>query len=253
MPTQTLSAATHFTITSQFNGRSYWISMHRPVVLPLLGPAENVPILVMLDGDMTFGTAVESVALRAAFGMVQPAIVVGVTYEMDLMSIVRQRTKDLTPPAPEGKYADMAAMIGTEYGGADSFLQFLLDELAPAIRDRAPEASQSRLSIFGHSLGGLFVAYALMTRPDAFESFLISSPSLWWNEFSVLKLQQDALRKLAALPTRPRVHIGVGALEQQEPTEAPPGVDLGAVKARVREARMVDAAREFGEWLRAAN
>jgi predicted alpha/beta superfamily hydrolase len=252
MSTQTLIAATHFTIASQATGRTYWISVHRPVASPAAGPTEDCPILFMLDGDLTFGTAVESLALRAAFGQLQPAIIVGVTYEMDLLSIVRQRTKDLTPPAPEGMYADMAAMIGTEYGGADAFLAFLIDELAPAIRARAPEASGNRLSIFGHSLGGLFVLYALMKRPESFECFLANSPSLWWNGFSVLAQRDSALRKIAGLSPRPRVHIGVGALEQEEPTESVQGVDLEAVRRRVREARMVDAAREFAESLRAA-
>jgi predicted alpha/beta superfamily hydrolase len=108
------------------------------------------------------------------------------------------------------------------------------------------------LSIFGHSLGGLFAAYALMKRPEAFESFLVSSPSLWWNSYAVLGLLDEGLQKIATLSPRPRVHIGVGALEQEEPVEAPPGVDLEAVRRRVREARMVDAAREFAESLRAA-
>src|SRR5215475_9286267 len=110
MPTQTLSAATHFTVKSQSTGRSYWISLYRPMASPLAGTPENCPIVFMLDGDMTFGTAVESLGLRAAFGQLQPAVIVGITYEMDLMSIVRQRTKDLTPATPEGTYADMAGM-----------------------------------------------------------------------------------------------------------------------------------------------
>lgn len=253
MPSPTLASATRFDISSKSTGRTYAISLHRPVALPFAGTLENCPILFLLDGDLTFGTAVESVSLRTVMGQLEPAIIAGVAYDSDLISMVRLRTKDLTPPAPETKYADMAGLIGTEYGGADDFLKFLIDELAPAIRARAPEASKTRLSIFGHSLGGLFVAYALMRRPDAFETFLANSPALWWNDFSILALMPGALSKIAALSSRPRVHIGVGALEQEEPTLAPPGVDLEAMQLRVREARMVDGAREFADSLRAAN
>jgi uncharacterized protein len=251
MPTPTLASATRIDITSKSTGRTYWISLCRPTAT-LVSPAANCPILFLLDGDLTFGTAVECVAFRTLFGQLEPAIIVGVAYDSELLSMARLRTKDLTPPAPEGKYASMAPMIGTEYGGADAFLTFLLDELAPAIRARAPEASMTRLSIFGHSLGGLFVAYALMRRPDAFESFLTNSPSLWWNDYSILALMPEALRKIGALPVRPRVHIGVGALEQEEPTAAPPGVSLEEARRLVREARMVDAARELAESLRDA-
>lgn len=122
-------------------------------------------------------------------------------------------------------------------------------ELTPEIRARAPEASETRRSLFGHSLGGLFVAYALMRRPDAFETFLANSPALWWNDFSTLALLHEFSGKIARLSVRPRVLIGVGALEQEEPTLAPPGVDLEAIKLRVREARMVNGAREFADAL----
>jgi predicted alpha/beta superfamily hydrolase len=252
MPSPTLASATRFDITSKSTGRSYSISLHRPSALPLKGPFQNCPILFVLDGDLAFGTAVESAALRTVVGQLEPAIIVGVAYDSDLLTMVRLRTKDLTPPAPEGKYPEMAGMIGTEYGGADAFLEFLIDELAPEIRTRAPEASKTRLSIFGHSLGGLFVAYALMRRPEAFETFLANSPALWWNDFAVLAFMRDFPEKIKRLSARPRVLIGVGALEQKEPTVAPPGVELEAMKARVREAKMVDAAREFADALRDA-
>src|ERR1700691_2990040 len=160
MPSPTLASAPRVDITSKSTGRSYSISLHRPSALPLKGPFQNCPILFVLDGDLAFGTAVESAALRTVVGQLEPAIIVGVAYDSDLLTMVRLRTKDLTPPAPEGKYPEMAGMIGTEYGGADAFLEFLIDELAPEIRTRSPEASKTRRMLFGHSLGGLFVANA---------------------------------------------------------------------------------------------
>jgi uncharacterized protein len=252
MPSPTLASAIRFDITSKSTGRSYVISLHRPVASPLTGPLENCPILFVLDGALTFGTAVESASLRTAAGQLEPAVIVGVGYDVDLLTMVRMRTKDLTPPAPEDKYPEMVGMIGTEYGGADAFLEFLIDELAPEIRARAPEASRSRKALFGHSLGGLFVANALMRRPEAFETFLANSPALWWNDFSTLALMRPFRKKTETLSARPRVFISVGALEQEEPSAAPPGVELEAIKVRVREARMVDAAREFADALRDA-
>ena len=244
MPSPTLASATRFDMSSRSTGRSYAISLYRPLASPLTGPPENCPILFLLDGDLTFGTAVESAALRTAFGQLQPAIIVGVAYASDLLTMVRLRTKDLTPPAPEGKYPEMAAMIGTDYGGADAFLKFLVDELAPEIHVRAPESSKTRRALFGHSLGGLFFAYALMIRPESFETFLANSPALWWNDFSILALMRDFPGKLEKLSARPRVLISVGELEQEEPTVAPPGADLRPSK-RVFERR--------GWWIARAN
>jgi ferri-bacillibactin esterase len=248
VPTHTLAHAVRFNIQSKATGRSYAICLARPTALPG-SILSNCPILVVLDSDLTFGTAVESSSLRALMGQIQPAVIVGIGYDADLLSMTRLRTKDLTTPADEGKYPEMAPLIGTEYGGADAFLEFLVDELTPDIRTRSPEASATRTILFGHSLSGLFTVHALMTRPEAFETFAANSPSLWWNDFAVLKRLQSLREKLKDRSARPRVLISVGELEQKDPMTAPPGVDLKAMQARVRDARMVDAARELATTL----
>lgn len=208
------------------------------------------PILIVLDSGITFGTAVESAIFRGAMGALMPAVIVGVGYDADLLATMRLRTRDMTPPAPADKYAEMAPMMGTEFGGADAFLTFIVDELIPEVRLRAPEASERRRILFGHSLGGLFTAHALLTRPDTFETFVASSPSLWWNDFTTLNLLDGFKARLAATGARPRVLVDVAAREQDEPDQPAPGMTLDATRARVREARMVDAGREFAEALK---
>jgi hypothetical protein len=56
------------------------------------------------------------------------------------------------------------------------------------------------------------------------------------------------------LPKPPRVLVAAGGLEQDLPSEVPPGVDMGLdeVHAIVVRSRMIDAAAEFAEALRAA-
>jgi predicted alpha/beta superfamily hydrolase len=41
--------------------------------------------------------------------------------------------------------------------------------------------------LVGHSLGGLFAVYALMTRPDVFQGYIAISPALWWDDQSLVK------------------------------------------------------------------
>jgi hypothetical protein len=184
-------------------------------------------------------------------GVLTPAVVVGIGYDADILAAMRLRTRDMTPETPADKYPEMAPMMGTEFGGADAFLAFILDELIPEVRRRAPECSETRRILFGHSLGGLFTAHALLTRPDSFEAFAASSPSLWWNDFATLALLERFADRLAATGARPRVLIDVAAAEQDPPQKAAPGMTLEATQARVREARMVDSAREFAEALKA--
>jgi hypothetical protein len=139
--------------------------------------------------------------------------------------------------------------MGDDFGDADAFVEFLVAELAPEVRRRVRDASPTRLILHGFSLAGLLAAYALVTRPAAFDTFSIISPSLWWNDFVVPGMVSGLPEKLAATGARPRVLVGVGALEQEVPISAPPGVDLEQLRSTVRQARMIDAAREFAEAL----
>jgi predicted alpha/beta superfamily hydrolase len=48
--------------------------------------------------------------------------------------------------------------------------------------------------LFGHSLGGLFAVYTLFHRAEMFESYVISSPALWWDDGAIWKIEQDWAR-----------------------------------------------------------
>ena len=98
------------------------------------------------------------------------------------------------------------------------------------------------------------MAYALLTRPHAFSAFIASSPSLWWDRFAVLRRLEGFGGRLQSLSRPPRVFIDTGGLEQDLPAEVPPGVDmaLDEIHAIVTRSRMIDAAAEFAEALRAA-
>ena len=146
---------------------------------------------------------------------------------------------------------NLKSFIGEQSGGANAFLAFIVDVLRPELIRRYPELSAANSMLFGHSLGGLFCVYALVTRPDAFSVFLASSPSLWWDNFAISKRLPDVGARLGDLAAQPRVFVNVGAREQDVPTEVPPIVNmsLAELQALVAASRMVDGAREFAESL----
>jgi predicted alpha/beta superfamily hydrolase len=246
----------HFDLPHPSGSGSFRISVSRVAGLP--EGAKDVPVLYVLDGDTNFGLAAEIARLRGTGGLQPTAMVVGIGYGVvDFMEFAKLRTADLTPPLSEaGKAAlgALASVVGDQDGGADAFVNFLADALAPAIAERYPEASATDRSLFGHSLGGLFAVYALLTRPDAFKTFLPASPSLWWDGFAVLGHLPGFKEKLATLARKPRVLISVGGKEQDIPTKVPPGlaVSLEEAQALVAHSRMVDAAVEFAGTLRDA-
>ena len=233
---------------------SFKISVSRVAHVP---EGTKVPVLFVLDGDIGFALAAEIARLRGTMGAQPTAMVVGVGYGVDFAEFAKLRTADLTPPlSAAGREAlgNMASFIGDDDGGADAFLDFLTDTLAPEVERRYPETSSTDRILFGHSLGGLFTAYALLTRPGSFTTFLANSPSLWWDGFAILGRLPAFAERLAGLDRKPRVFVGVGGKEQDLPSKVPAGMDmaLADVQALVTMSRMVDSVPEFTAALREA-
>lgn len=221
-------------------------------------PDGDIPVLYVVDGDLLFGIAAEIARAITSVAAFPAHYVVGIGYDAAYADVLKLRTADLAPPIDADALASLgglgAAIDGAQSGGADAFLAFLTDRLRPEIAARYTRTANGAQILFGHSLGGLFAARALLTRPDSFSAFIASSPSLWWNGFSILDELPAFRKRLAALPRQPRVFIDVGAREQELPTSVPDGigVTLEEAQAQIHAARMVDAAREFADALRDA-
>ncbi|WP_077146294.1 alpha/beta hydrolase [Sphingopyxis sp. KK2] len=218
-------------------------------------PDAGIPVLYVVDGDLLFGMAAEIGRAMTSVAAFPAHYVVGVGYDAAYADVLKRRTADLAPPIGEAALQALGglgeAIGGAASGGADAFLAFMLDALRPEIAARYPHTADGPQILFGHSLGGLFAARALLTRPDSFSAFIVSSPSLWWDGFAIMGELAMLGKRIAALPQPPRVFVDVGAREQDLPTSVPDGigVTLEEAQAQIRAARMVDAAREFAAAL----
>jgi len=67
---------------------------------------------------------------------------------------------------------------------------------------------------FGHSLGGLFGVHALLSEPPVFDDYIISSPSLWWDDHMPFAWEATWAADHGDLAAR--VYLGIGALETDE-------------------------------------
>ncbi|RZJ72940.1 alpha/beta hydrolase-fold protein [Flavobacterium sp.] len=70
-------------------------------------------------------------------------------------------------------------------GHSDDFIRFLETELLPYIKSNYKTTNENYL--IGQSLGGLLVGEILLRKPQLFSHYLIVSPSLWWDDESLLK------------------------------------------------------------------
>jgi len=111
------------------------------------------------------------------------------------------RRRDLTFPTT---VADDLKKYPTT-GHSEKFMDFLEKELQPYVQ-RKYKTTKSK-TIIGQSLGGLFATEVLLKRPTLFNRYIIVSPSLWWDNGSLLDVKPEALQKSNA---RTNVYIGVG-------------------------------------------
>ncbi len=91
-------------------------------------------------------------------------------------------------------------------GGSAKFITFLETELQPAIQNKY-NTNDSK-TIIGQSLGALLATEVLLKKPNLFNHYIIISPSLWWDNESLLKQAPELLKNSA--DKKLSVFVGVG-------------------------------------------
>jgi predicted alpha/beta superfamily hydrolase len=69
-------------------------------------------------------------------------------------------------------------------GGSENFMAFIEKELQPKVESMYRTSSVK--TIIGQSLGGLLATEILLKKPELFDNYIIISPSLWWDDQSLL-------------------------------------------------------------------
>jgi predicted alpha/beta superfamily hydrolase len=136
-------------------------------------------MIIVLDGDDQFAEAGTAARALSTSGNVPPLLLLGVGYGGGYRAAVNKRGRDYTPT----KRADEPM----ENGGAEAFHCFLASELLPWASSRF-ELMEGDYGITGNSLSGLFVLYALLRSRPVFRRGLAGSPSIWWDDRSILGL-----------------------------------------------------------------
>ena len=101
-------------------------------------------------------------------------------------------------------------------GHSAQFISFIEKELQPFI-EKKYKTNNSKM-IIGQSLGGLLEAEILLKKPALFNKYVIVSPSLWWNNGSLLN--QDAVAFDHNFNQQTDIYIAVGK-EGATPTDIP--------------------------------
>jgi uncharacterized protein len=247
-PAIVLDAVEHV-VTSRANGRTYRVQVFRPAAPP---PEDGYPVVLLTDGDGTFGVGAMQMCLRGGSELT-PALIVGVGYpDRAPAAVHRERSFDLTPATDEALAPPQ--FQGLALGGAEGFRRFLIEELVPALARTHP-CNPRAVTLFGYSLGGLFTLDTLFRRPGAFSAYVASSPSIWWAERQLLRLEPDFLSAVAVGGVRTRLLLTAGGLEETPTTQVYGGWSPEAARSYAEyllDCRLIGNAREMATRLSAA-
>ena len=237
--------------TAKANGRTYRLQVALPFAK---APAAGFPVIYVIDGDGYFGTWAFAARMRAMSDELEHAVVVGIGYpeaETDMMLAMQRRMSELVPSVDAEAVRTLSGSgTGTPLqAGADDLLRILREEVPPLVAGIVP-IDRGRQTLFGHSLGGLFALHVLFSHPDAFQTYLVLSPSIWWDDRKVLSGRARFLERVKRGEVAPRVYLVVGSLEQPDPSMPlpggiPPGMTESQARQLVARGAMVDNTLEM--------
>ncbi len=156
--------------------------------------ATNYPVIYLLDGsadeDFIHISGIVQFATFSWINMLPESIVIGIA-NVD-------RKRDFTYPTSIEKDKEDFPTTGE----SKKFIDFIENELQPLVNSHYRTDTFS--TVIGQSLGGLLATEILLKKPDLFDNYVIISPSLWWDNGSLLQIDPSLALKEKG------VYIGVG-------------------------------------------
>jgi predicted alpha/beta superfamily hydrolase len=177
------------------------------------GDTTTYPVVYLLDGNFFFAIMVQAYRMmRILSEEVREAIFVGIGYPVETNAdVLVRRFMDQTPTRVERSEEQFTERLGkpVRSGGGQAFLRALSDEIIPFVEASYRTGPERMLA--GFSLSSMFGTYVLFHEPQLFQSYLIGSPSLWWDDGSTFGFEERYASSHQSLPAR--VFISAGSRE----------------------------------------
>lgn len=190
----------------QANGRTYQLWVDLPA--SYFQNDKAYPMLLVSDANYSF-PLVRSI--RARVGQnganIEDFVLVGLGYaEGD--SPAQSRSRDYTPSDPKKRPDwDKNSYSASEYGGAALHLRYLQQQVLPLLKAKYRLDAQ-RFIYAGHSYGALFGSYVLFHQPELFQSYILGSPSFWFDQRESFRLEQQYASRAKDLPAQLLFYVG---------------------------------------------
>ena len=152
-------------------------------------PKRIYPVLFVHDARYAFPLVSSLTRQLGNAERIEEVLIVGISYskgdDPDL-----SRTRDYTPTNSPNERIGHSVAARRASGEAPAYLRFMRNEIFPLIAARF-RGDMSRKTYAGHSFGGLFGAYVAISAPDTFENYILSDPSLWYDNEVIFRLAQE--------------------------------------------------------------
>ena len=164
------------------------------------------PVVYLTDGPYTFEVASGVTRVPIGHDTFEPIILAGLGYAQGEDPAV-SRERDLTP------YPDVRNKPYPT-GGARAYLDFIKERVLPVV-EKTYRIDTSRRTLAGQSYGGLFGIWVLLTEPQLFRNYILTSPSLWYNRRALLATEAAfAARHIDLIAN---VYFATGGFEHPAP------------------------------------
>ena len=186
-------------LTSSIVGQEYDIYVQPPGNYS--DTSKTFPVLYVLDGQWDFSLLTAIYGQQYYDGFVPAVIIVGITWGGTNPNYDMLRARDLTP-----------TNVGwsPQSGGAPKFLAFIKNELIPFVESKYRVTENDR-TLMGSSYGGLFTLYALFHETALFHRYVLTSPSLGWDNGITSTYEKHLADKTNQLPVS--LFMAIGELE----------------------------------------
>jgi predicted alpha/beta superfamily hydrolase len=202
-------------ITSKSLGRTYEVLVSLPDSYEA-NASHRFPVLFVTDANYAF-PLVRSLAARVGShgAGLEDFVLVGLSYAKgDTPEFSRRRDYTPTPRADFDGSSDMPGRK-PEFGQSAAYRDFIANEVFPLVAGHY-RVDMDRRIFAGHSYGALLGAYILVTQPEMFQRYILSSPSLWFDDKALLAKEIEYAKGHQDMVAE--VFLTVGEFETIAPT-----------------------------------
>lgn len=183
------------------SGRQYQVFVSLPASYES-SPGRRYPVLYVTDADYAF-PIIRQIARRVNLDgpVIEEFILVGLSYSKGDSGTV-SRNRDYTPTVNGPRRAS-----STVHGQGPAYQTYLKTHALPFIENRF-RVDPARRILLGHSYGGLLGAQILFTDPTLFQSYILGSPSFWFDQRHMVGVEAAYARAHDDLPANIFMYVG---------------------------------------------